>query len=784
MTEDPVVASAATLSLGQPAWIVPALVLLVIAAVVVVWSYRRAGRASIGRSLAFACKLAALALIAACLLEPLWTRAVPKPDANVVVVLVDDSRGMTLAEHLGGRSRGEALRSLFATGNDGWLQALDQDFDVRLYTVAAGMKRTLDPAKDLGFAGAASNLGAALGEVAERYRGHALAGVVVLSDGAATDAAAVAKVANLPPVFAVPIGGDDLGADLALGQVTVTSANFEDAPVTIQAEVQARQAAGRRALVRLTEAGGKVIETQTVMLEGVDHRGAVRFTLKPTHQGVVFHALDVSFVSDDTTTVASEATTANNRRLFVVDRGRGPYRILYVSGRPNWEYKFLSRALVEDEQVGLVGLIRIAKREPKFEFGGRDAGRGNPLFSNTATQREDATYDKPVLVRLGVKDGDELAGGFPKTAEELFAYHAVVIDDLEAAFFTRDQQELIKRFVAERGGGLLMLGGMESFEAGGYDHTPVGDVLPVYTRPNTLTSPDTGVHLELTREGTLQPWVRLRDQGDAESRRLAELPVSEVVNRVNHIKPGASLLMTARTPQGEQIPALAAQRFGRGRALAFTIGDAWRAGLRPEAEKAADLGRFWRQTLRWLIAEVPGRVTLEVTPAEGPTRPTGLAVRVVDEAFQPVDHADIALNVAPPVGDAMALAAEPGTAAPGEFTTACLAAAPGAYRVTAHATVGGTAATPAEAGFVVDHDAAEFARLTPDRALLGELAQRTGGRLLEADRLGTIASDLKRRQAPVMTTTTTPLWHQPWVLGLIVLLLVGEWVLRRRGGLA
>jgi hypothetical protein len=157
---------------------------------------------------------------------------------------------------------------------------------------------------------------------------------------------------------------------------------------------------------------------------------------------------------------------------------------------------------------------------------------------------------------------------------------------------------------------------------------------------------------------------------------------------------------------------------------------------------------------------------------------------VVDEAFQPVDHAEIALNVAPPTGDALALAAEPGTAAPGEFAAAYLAAAPGAYRVTAGATVGGTAATPAEAGFVVDHDAAEFARLTPDRVLLTELAGRTGGRLVEADRLGALAGELKRRQAPVMTTTTTPLWHQPWVLGLIVLLLVGEWVLRRRGGLA
>ncbi|MEZ6079008.1 MAG: hypothetical protein R3C56_26030 [Pirellulaceae bacterium] len=34
-----------------------------------------------------------------------------------------------------------------------------------------------------------------------------------------------------------------------------------------------------------------------------------------------------------------EVSTANNRCVLAVDRGGGPYRILYVSGRPNWEYK-------------------------------------------------------------------------------------------------------------------------------------------------------------------------------------------------------------------------------------------------------------------------------------------------------------------------------------------------------------------------------------------------------------------------------------------------------------
>ena len=179
---------------------------------------------------------------------------------------------------------------------------------------------------------------------------------------------------------------------------------------------------------------------------------------------------------------SKEATLANNTRMRgAVDRSGGPYRILYVSGRPNWEFKFLRRAVEEDKELELVGLIRIARREPKFDFRGRAGEASNPLFRGFDKKNEETErYDQPVLVRLNARDESELRGGFPKVPEELFAYHAVIIDDLEAQFFTADQLALLQRFVSERGGGFLMLGGQESFQQGKYQRTPVGDMLPVY----------------------------------------------------------------------------------------------------------------------------------------------------------------------------------------------------------------------------------------------------------------------------------------------------------------
>ena len=161
----------------------------------------------------------------------------------------------------------------------------------------------------------------------------------------------------------------------------------------------------------------------------------------------------------------------------------------------------------------MVGLMRVAKREPKFEWRGRAGESSNPLFRGFGKDdpEEGASYDKPVLVRLNTRDAAELSEGFPHEAEELFAeFEAIIIDDLEAEFFTSDQMQLIEEFISRRGGGFIMLGGQESFRGGGYEHTPIAQVLPVYLDPMARPSTPGNLRFELTKEGWLEPWLRLR----------------------------------------------------------------------------------------------------------------------------------------------------------------------------------------------------------------------------------------------------------------------------------
>ena len=149
----------------------------------------------------------------------------------------------------------------------------------------------------------------------------------------------------------------------------------------------------------------------------------------------------------------------------------------------------------------------------------------NPLFRGfNKGDEETARYDQPVLIRLNTKDEIELRDGFPKTAEGLFGYEGIIVDDLEAEFFTAEQMLLVQKYVSERGGGFLMLGGADSLQDGKYARTPIGDMLPLYLDRQPNIQFNTEFKIDLTPEGWLQPWVRLRANESEEKARLADLP--------------------------------------------------------------------------------------------------------------------------------------------------------------------------------------------------------------------------------------------------------------------
>ena len=780
----------ASLVWGSPDWIVPAVVLTAVVLVVLVWSFLRGG-ASLGvRLWAALFKTLGVTALVLCLLEPLFSGTRPRPGANLFVLLADDSQSMQIHDPGVKKSRGEILRRCLLEETP-WQTRLDQDFDVRRYAFAERL-RGLEDGEELNAEGTGSSMITALKTIARRFRGRPVAGVLLLTDGNATDLSdELSDFSELPPIYPVVFGNVEPAPDVAVGQVTVTQTNFEEAPVTIRAEITAGGYEEEKLCVQLLDSSDELLQEQTLEPAEEGKPRVVRFRLRPERGGLAFYRVRAAAESEqaqfDSPQESVEATLANNTKLVAVETPGGPYRVMYVSGRPNWEFKFLRRAIAEDNEVELVGLIRVAKREPKFNFLGRTGESTNPLykgFSNT-DEEQDEQYDEPVLIRLGTRDKAELRDGFPQSADVLHQYHAVILDDLEAGFFTQDRMLLLQKFVSRRGGGLLMLGGAKSFRSGDYARTPIGELLPVYLDRVDPAPDGAAYRLSLSREGWLQPWVRLRETEEGERHRLERMPPFQTVNRVRGIKPGATVLGYVTDDDGNRHPALVAQRFGKGRAAALLIGDLWRWQLKRETPQDGDLAKAWRQTVRWLVADVPRRIELEVRPSRGgEAAPVEMRIRVKSPEFEPLDNASVEVVLTTPDGESLTLRAEPSDLEAGAYVANYLPRSQGAYRAKAVVSApDGSVVGEREGGWTAQPGADEFHRLAANVRLLERLAEETGGEVVDLERLDEFVADLPNRKIPITEPWIYPLWHRPFVFLLAIGCLMAEWGLRRMKGL-
>lgn len=772
-------------------WLLPVLALLILAVATAIYSYGTQWNSWI-LGIPLTLKVIAIGLLGLCLLEPQTRQERAEPGANTMILMADRSQSLQLKDPGSDRSRADQMLARL-TEDQGWLQQLETDFQLRKYLT----DRQLEPVSNFDSyqaVGQGSPLLTNLRQTLNRPSGKPLAGVLLLTDGNASDVPLLErwKTDGAPdvPVYPVVIGSRSAPSDLAIQEVVASQSNFEAAPVSFQVRAVASGFAGKTAVVQLKNQAGATLDRKDVeaLEDGKPFQVQLRTTVK--EPGVSIYQVEVvesSMVDQPWEALeasGSEATLANNRRSVVVDRGRSPLRLLYVTGRPNWELKYLRRAVFDDEELELVALVRIAKREAKFTFRGRDGQDSNALFRGFENQDDDTAerFDEPVFIRLGTRDSEELRGGFPKTTAELFQYDAILLDDVEADFFTQDQQTMLQEFASTRGGGVMMLGGQESFAAGEYDKTAIGEMLPVYL-DGQIPEPSPDHKLSLTREGWLQPWVRIHTTEKEEQKRLGEMPSFFTLNPVRSIKPGATVLAQVTDNADRTYPALVIQPFGRGRTAAWLVGDMWRWQLRSEADNN-DLLAFWRQVMRWLVSDVPGRCDVSIDRDPDNPAVTQIVVKVNDVEFRPLDNADVQVSVTDPEGNQLPITVRPSESTSGEYLTSYYAEGAGVYQVQ-------TVVKPADGGEALSHQSAwvnepaveEFARLVPNFEAMEELARISGGEMVAWDDLDQLVSDLPNKKVPITRTVTSLWWHRWPIFMLGIVLLVTEWGFRRWRGL-
>ncbi len=94
--------------------------------------------------------------------------------------------------------------------------------------------------------------------------------------------------------------------------------------------------------------------------------------------------------------------------------------------------------------------------------------------------------------------------GFPTDPLELERFDAVVLSDASATSFSLRQLNALRDYARDFGGGVLVVGGENSFGAGGYSRTPLDDLLPVRsTFEKEKEKPSLAIALVIDRSGSM-----------------------------------------------------------------------------------------------------------------------------------------------------------------------------------------------------------------------------------------------------------------------------------------
>ena len=715
---------------------------LLVAAALALVSYLRfiPGRAL--RWLLLALRLAFLALLGWCLFLPMARRVEADAVRPHFAIALDDSASMARPPSLPRAPTRWATAARVLNGD--WVPRLQAQCNVELFAFDTQVAPPLSPSalSRLKPEGRGSHVHEALRNIADRYRGQDLAGIVLLSDGLDTRETDDTWASGRWPCPIYTVRLERPGSITAEPDVRVEAANTPRRAVAgwdtrLTATIAGQDVGTTPFRVELLE-NGRLIDSTPAQFGEDEVSREVSFRLAHPEIGPAVYTVYVP-------PLPGETRTNDNAFSITVQTVDARNRLLYAETVPRWESKYLNRELLANRNVTPASFVR--GPDGKFLSYGE---RGEASLDMTDTQLE--------------------------------RYKIVILGDLDAGTLGDARATALVHF-AETGGSLVLLGGPNAWGKQGFAATPLARLLPFQRDAAAAAT-----------EGTFP--VVLTDEGRAHSifaggtNAWAYLPPVLSVFAGARPAAAASVLAAVQTPGGRQ-PMIIAQKYGQGKVLAILTDSLWRWQLAPGQDRP--YARFWSQSLEWLSPAVTEldryeldlfaetaqlalgeSITLKAR-LSGREQPTGAwsahaEVETPDNRRLPLDMKRQDIEAAG--------AHYPGCAT--DFTPQVA----GLHRAVARADIGGVRYESPPFSFFVRSVTPEDSPRPLNERLLRNLAESSNGRFCEPDELDAAIArqDIKSREEQRVLYAS--LWQRLPLLACLLGLLGLEWILRKVRNLA
>ncbi len=711
------------------------------------------------RATSLSLRITALALLILPLLEPVLIMPDVIPDDNFVAVVVDASESMQIADEAAGLTRLDRANALLFDEADGLVAALDDVFNVRYYTFD-GQTQRVDSVQNVGADGEATNISQALDRVISDFNGIPLSGVVLLTDGGDNSTEVPLNQAEQLRAMNVPMHVVGMGQESFAQEREILEASAgRSVEETTGAEIEVKVRSWDEAPAPVTFGlflGDERVFSATKTIKGGGKIDQFTFFFEPESQRADAYVLKIDEAEN-------ELNTENNAVSVLIDTRKDTLGVLLLEGSLRPEFKFLKRALEDDQVIDVASVSRTGPSQ---------------------------------FYRQVARNPELLAGGFPASMEALYGYKAVILGDIEASAFSLEQLEMLEAFVRKRGGGFMMLGGLNSFAEGDYFNTAVADMLPLTIDPGRrvvvppefgnpdATPAEQGFKFVPTAVGLESPILKLSSDTDANFSLWNEMPGLTSINFLGRVKPGAAILAEKTEDDfGATEPLLAVQRYGKGRSAALSTASTWRWQMHmPYEDRRHE--RFWRQMIRWLVASAPDPVAVDIGNVRiAPGDEVPISVDVYDSLYNPIGGATVRAYITDPFGGFQEVPLQEDLSEEGAYLAAFVPEELGVYRLDVEAETATGSLYSKPLSFLTQPSGREYRDATLKSSFLGRLADASGGAYYASSDVAAIPANLRSRRTSTSIYRSEYLWDMPVLWLLVLALLSAEWVYRRRKGL-
>lgn len=408
----------------------------------------------------------------------------------------------------------------------------------------------------------ATQIGAALQQVALDSSTQPVEAAILITDGghnAGADPRELAHSLSGATLHVIPIGNTKMQRDVILHHTHAPKAVLQNDHVVVDSIVTAYDCANEKLQVELLD-NGAVVDQQTLNVTSEVFDSRVQLRWKAAQLGKHTLAFRVLPVGDERT----EENNSNNADIHVME---DKIRVLVADNFPRWETRYLLNLFKRDDRVAFDQLLF----EPQASIG------------------------------PGVR------ADFPASLEEWSKYRVVILGDVLPAQLTYEDQKLLRRYITEAGGNLIIIAGKDAMPAA-YFNQPLGLMLPV-ERGDRAFYGNNPFYLHLTDEGSMSFATQIAENPAMSERLWREmserLPIY-ALSEFSKPKPTthsliwASLSKTSFNPGEPSTRSfLSWQYVGAGRVVYFAAPVTYQLRYR---QGDTFHHRFWGQLLRWAVA--------------------------------------------------------------------------------------------------------------------------------------------------------------------------------------